>query len=937
VGLGENDATDAERIVARIAETDAVERFVAGIGTGAAALVLDGAPGIGKSTLWRAGVRLGGRLGHRVLQARPTQTEAAFPFAVLADLLGDAFLSVRAELPGQQERALAAALLVSDEDDPADARTAATGTVSVLRLLADERPVLLAVDDVQWLDPASRRILEFAIRRLPGPVGVFVAVRAEPDDPLPLGLTHALPQERLQRVTLGPLSFGAVRHLIRERIDLSLPRPTLARLVTASGGNPYFALEIARVLAHDAAPTPLHEPPPLPSTLRELVASRIDALSVQAREAALIVAASPEARVTTLRRTMTSASEADGALAEAEAAGVMTVDGDRVRFAHPLLASAAYETASADRRRALHRRLASVAEDPETRGVHLALGVLEADAETADAIEEAAHRAALRGAHDAAAGLFEAARRATPGDHSHALARRFLGGALALNAVGEFSAARALAEDALVLAADAAQRAEALVLLAGLDWFDGAAATATGRVEQALDAVAGDVRRQAPIYAKFVRFNFAHDIQRAVGYADAALALLDGEQEPAALAHVLIDRFFAGALRGEPVERELLARGIALEEQAWPDLRDGPQPMPLIWCHCADEIEAARRRYAWEEGWYRERGEELSLADRWSHLAVAELRAGAWEEAERLVDASCAVAEHLEVRGPRAMMFEKHALIDAHRGRVEPARRTLLPLAEAYEQAGQSWWAALTLSTLAFAHRTAGADDEADAALARMHEHARAIGAGDVLFDRSEPYQIDSLLERSQLEQAQSVLTRLEERGRTLPRPWIAAVLPAARALVAAARGDPAGALALLDKREAGGSTPPFETAWSLYVEGRLRRRSKQKRAAAASLEHAADLFDRVGAPTWAARARGELDRVGLRHSPPDELTASESRVAELAASGLTNREIAQAAFMSIKTVEANLARVYRKLGIHSRAELGARMTRERAGTDGQT
>ncbi len=358
-------------------------------------------------------------------------------------------------------------------------------------------------------------------------------------------------------------------------------------------------------------------------------------------------------------------------------------------------------------------------------------------------------------------------------------------------------------------------------------------------------------------------------------------------------------------------------------------LPDGPQPMPLIWCHCADEFDEARRRYAWEEAWYRERGEDLWLADRRSHLAVAELRAGDWEAAERLVEESCAVAEQLDVRGPRAMMFEKRALVDAHRGRVERARSTLLSLLESYERAGQPWWAALTLSTLAFAHRTAGDDAEADAALARMRGHARAVGVRDVLFDRSEPYQIDALLERGELEQARLVLARLEERARILPRPWIEAVLPGARALVAAAGGDTPGAPAKLEERKASGSLPPFETAWSLLVKGRLCRRARQKGATARALEQAIRTFERAGAPAWAARARGELDRVGLRRRPADQLTAGESRIAELAASGLRNRAIAQAAFVSVKTVEANLARVYRKLGIHSRAELGARMAGE--------
>ena len=126
----------------------------------------------------------------------------------------------------------------------------------------------------------------------------------------------------------------------------------------------------------------------------------------------------------------------------------------------------------------------------------------------------------------------------------------------------------------------------------------------------------------------------------------------------------------------------------------------------------------------------------------------------------------------------------------------------------------------------------------------------------------------------------------------------------------------------------------PFELARALLEEGRVERRANRKLAARESLQRAGAIFDRLGAPLWRAHADAELARVGLRHAPADRLTESERRVAELAAGGMTNREVAAAAFMSTKTVEANLSRVYRKLGIHSRAELGARMARaERAQT----
>ena len=152
-----------------------------------------------------------------------------------------------------------------------------------------------------------------------------------------------------------------------------------------------------------------------------------------------------------------------------------------------------------------------------------------------------------------------------------------------------------------------------------------------------------------------------------------------------------------------------------------------------------------------------------------------------------------------------------------------------------------------------------------------------------------------------------------------------------------AAEGEVAAALAALDELDVDAASKlPFDLGWTLLVQGRLQRRVKQRRAAADALGEALAIFERLGAPTWAEQARAELGRVGLRRAP-DELTATERRVAELAAAGLTNREVASAAFMSPKTVEANLARVYRKLGIRSRAELGARMADERASRDTQT
>ena len=192
--------------------------------------------------------------------------------------------------------------------------------------------------------------------------------------------------------------------------------------------------------------------------------------------------------------------------------------------------------------------------------------------------------------------------------------------------------------------------------------------------------------------------------------------------------------------------------------------------------------------------------------------------------------------------------------------------------------------------------------------------------------DRSEPFHVESLLALGEPERARAVLERLEERGSDFPRLWITATLPRTRALVLADEGEVDGALAELDALDLDAAAQlPFDLGWTLLVRGRLERRARRRRAAADSFAEALAIFERLGAPGWAEQARAELDRVGLRRAPA-ELTATERRVAELAAAGLTNREVAAQAFMSPKTVEANLARVYRKLGIRSRAELGARL-----------
>ncbi len=487
-------------IVGREAELEAVERFLDGVPSGPLALLVEGEAGIGKTTLWLEAVRAAEDRAYRVLQVRPAQSEAELSYVALADLVGEAFDQTRASLPAPQERALEIALLRAEPKEPADPRTTATGLVGVLTALTADAPLVLALDDVQWLDAASARALEFAARRLPPRVGLLMTRRAQDFNEAPLGLGRALPEDRLQRLVPGPLSLAALHQVIAHGLGTAPSRPMLARIVDASGGNPFFALEIARALARDSSDYRLGDPLPVPESLQELVLARLQALPAAAHTAVLVAAALSRPTVAMVAEALGPERNIQSALVAAEEAGVLVMERERIRFTHPLLASVVYGAASNSQRRQLHRRLAEVVADPEERARHLAASVTEADEATASELEQAARRAALRGAHDAAAELFEASCRLTPPDHAEEPVERTLGRATAVFEIGDLASARTLAERAVADSPTPAVHVQALNLLARVEWDAGEVETVE-RLDESLAAAAGDRGLQRDVNA----------------------------------------------------------------------------------------------------------------------------------------------------------------------------------------------------------------------------------------------------------------------------------------------------------------------------------------------------------------------------------------------------------------------------------------------------
>lgn len=726
-------------MIGRERELAAVSAFLDSIPEGPCALLLEGEAGIGKTTVWFEAVEAAEDRRYRVLRARPAESEAKLSYAALADIVGPAFDETRELLPAPQERALAATLLRVATSEPADPRTTATALVGVLTKLSGAGPVLVAIDDVQWVDSASQRALEFAARRLPGQHGVIVARRTDGVAEAPLDLDRALPQDRLQRVELGPLSLAALHHIVSERLQSSPTRPTIARIAEASGGNPFFAIEIAHAMASRAGDPGDDRPLPVPRSVQKLAAERVSALSDAAREAVLVAASLSRPTMDTVVAALSSGRDGLAAILEAEESGVLVTDGSRVRFSHPLLASAVYGSASDARRRRLHQRLGELVADPEERARHLAQSTTAVDEATAAEVEQGARQAAMRGARDSAVELFGAACRLTPPGDQESLVRRTLGHGSSLLKTGDVANARRLVEQANTNDLAPTLRAERLQLLAEVEWDDGSIRLATSYLEQALVVASNDPALGARISARLVLIGVPGDPARALQHAETAVRQVDGEREPLVLSSLLIDLCLLDLLLGRIPRTDLMQRGLELESTGRPSVY--PHPVPLIWFQCIDDLEATRARHALEAEWARDHGDEPHAAERVSYLALAEFHAGRCDVAERLIERSCnTIAERLEVSGRFAYPFAWRSLIDAQRGRFDRARATLLPLVAETTGAEKSWWAAVLLSVLGFVEFAASDYHAADHALSQMRQLFEQIGISDGLLDRTEPF-----------------------------------------------------------------------------------------------------------------------------------------------------------------------------------------------------
>src|SRR5262245_34526040 len=454
---------ERQALLGRDIEVEEIGRFLDSVPLGPVALLLEGDAGIGKTTLWQEGISRALARSYCVLSCRPGESEAQLTFAGLGDLLDEVLEPASRDLPEPQRRALGIALLRAASEGPAPLPQAVSlGVLGVLRALACSGPVVIAVDDVQWLDRSSASTLEFVLRRLKGEAIALVLARRGVEVEAPLGLDRAFPHDSVRRLPVGPPSGEALDRIVVERLGVALGAPTLRQIEAASGGNPYFAVELARTLAARTVPLGPAEPLPVPGSLRTLLGERLANLDPPAQEAVLTTAALARPTVALVEASLRSP-DAATALAGAMHAAVLEIDGERLRFTHPLIASVVYADAPARQRRAVHARIAEVVDDTEERARHLALASEGPDASVALSLDEAARSVRARGAPGDAAHLFEEARRLTPPELVDDAARRAVDAAEAHFEGGDSRRVRPLLEEAI--GAESSERARALAFL----------------------------------------------------------------------------------------------------------------------------------------------------------------------------------------------------------------------------------------------------------------------------------------------------------------------------------------------------------------------------------------------------------------------------------------------------------------------------------------
>jgi DNA-binding CsgD family transcriptional regulator len=898
------------------------------------ALALIGSAGTGKTTLLREAESLAasGEVGLRVLRVQGIERETELAFGGLLELVRPV-ADLIPSLPGPQARALEGALALGPAAG-ADRFSVSAATLGILGLAAADGPLLVAVDDLHWLDPPSAQALLFAARRL-WREGIAMLLCARPEDLPPDAL------EGIDRVEVTPLGRRESAYLARRVAGRGLNDDDVEALFIGTGGNPLAIIEATRSLggASDALAGVIL-PLPVADRIRVGVERRLAAFSRPERAAALTAAAAgTEAPSAIVGPALATAGLTLKALDAAEAAGILHLRGGTVAFEHPLTRSAVYATASRAEQRGAHRALAEVSPAGSAeRAWHLSAAAVGCDADAADALEAWGGDALTRGAPSSALRAFD--RAASLSERADDAARRLLRGAGAARLAGMTDRARQAIAQARERTSDPLVSVDALTLLFQIDAWSAPVATAQSISAEAERTAALDPARAARMLAEAATALMrSSSMSEGVDMAERALAQAraSGERDDAVEVAVLFARVADARapeaidglrevgerlLRADPPAAQTMA---LLQQVAWLD----------IWTeryeHAAQLLEhAVTHGRAQAPGTL-----PMTLAMR-AELAY---RRGRWSVALADATESASLAAAFEQVHARGLALACQARIEACLGREADCRTTAEEAAGIGRRLGGedspiSAWGSPALGLLELGRGVPDAATPHFEAVATtfarggIRDPSVVLTTGDL---------VECLVRTGRRADAEKALAAFDELARRVDRTGARAIAARCRGLLAADGAFEAWfeeALRLHDDVDA-----PFERARTLLCLGARLRRARRRADARVHLRAALGAFETLGAVDWASAARGELGVTGETAAPrsgprSDALTPQELQVALMVASGATNREAGSRLFLSAKTIEAHLGRIYRKLGVRSRTELAALVAHEGLGAD---
>lgn len=913
-------------LVGRLSERAVIHDFLDGAAERPRALIFEGDVGIGKSTVWEVGVRLATERGIRVLRARSAQSEANLSFSGLTDLFDPIDEQLFSTLPAAMRIALDVAMLRRPpSDSPIGQREVSAAALSLLRILAADRRLIVAIDDLQWLDKASAEALAFALRRLwDRPVGLLASRRTRVGPPEPANhtdqLINALPPVR--NVVLGPLDEADIASLLADRLQLRLPTRSLRRVIGRTGGNPLWTLEVGREISMAGDQAEL----PLPEGLSSLIGRRLRDLDADAHAALLVVAALAYPSFELCVRALTGVvADPELAIDAAALAGVIAGSGPRLRPAHPMLGSVALERLTPAARSELHSRLAGTVGDPEQHARHLAAASPGGkDSRVAAALDQSAAAARDRGAISAAAELIELAVQFCPAEPARHELRLHIHAAEIHEALGDLELAYHHANIAYAGDLTVEQRRQILPYLFETFWVHGTAG-AHELIRSTLDAPDSDpyLRAIALAYAAengdglgTPRLQLAQEAQKY--FEESAV-----DSDPAVAAYVLVILADIHIKAGNGLREDYLERAERAQRQlpAIP-FTQRASTIRAFFRKAVDDLDGARVDLQEALAAARGDGEDGALPLLLGHLTLTECWAG------RYADAAAAAEEGLRLAGPRSplmvSLYGATGLLRVMTGDMAGARALMAEQPTNIDEVNP-FYAIIHNHVLGLAALLSDDDDTAVVLLRSALNHARQLE----IHEPGRRYRLESdlgqaLINTGNFAEAAVLAAELRELGDRQQRPTITGVGLRIEGLMHAAQGDVAAAEPLLEAAVEAHENSPFrlERGLSLFALGRAQRRRKARSRARTTLGRAETAFTEIGAAPYAAFVRMILAEIGAGSL----LTDSERRVADLLVTGMSNREIAATLFASVRTVEGHLSAIYHKLGIHSRTELIRRL-----------